>query len=192
MVRGGDQGVDVTFEHGAPRRFGLVIGADGLHSTVRRLTFGDESQFRRYIGGYLSVFTVPDHLGMQGRMLIYNRPGKVAAMYPVHQTGQARAGFLFRRAEEFDYDHRDLEQQKRLLRESYAGEQWQVPRLPAELDSTPDFYFDSISQILMGHLVKGAGQSGRRRRLLPRSGGRWRHHGRGRRWVCPHVTAGSG
>ena len=49
MVRGGDQGVDVTFEHGAPRRFGLVIGADGLHSTVRRLTFGDESQFRRYI-----------------------------------------------------------------------------------------------------------------------------------------------
>src|SRR6266542_3416404 len=29
-------GVEVTFERSAPRRFGLVVGADGLHSGVRR------------------------------------------------------------------------------------------------------------------------------------------------------------
>lgn len=143
------QGVAVTFEHGPPRRFDLVIGADGLHSTVRRLAFGDESQYRNYIGGYLAIFTLPDYLGLRGRMLIYNTPGKVAAMYPVRQTGQARAGFLFRRTEEFDYDYQDLEQQKRLLRQTYKGEQWQVPRMLAELDGAPDFYFDSISQIRM-------------------------------------------
>ena len=60
-------GVEVTFEHGAARRFDLVVGADGLHSTVRRLAFGDDSRFRRYIGAYLAVYTVPNHLQLQGR-----------------------------------------------------------------------------------------------------------------------------
>jgi 2-polyprenyl-6-methoxyphenol hydroxylase-like FAD-dependent oxidoreductase len=146
---GGSDAVEVTFERGRPRTFGLVVGADGLHSTVRRLVFGDESRFRRYIGGYLGVFTVPNYLGLEGRMLSYLAPGKLAAMYPVRQTGAARAGFLFRRSEELVYDYRDLGQQRRLLREAFADDGWQVPRLLAELDDADDFYFDSISQIIM-------------------------------------------
>ena len=141
--------VNVSFERGAPRSFGLVVGADGLHSTVRRLAFGEESRFRRYLGGYFAVFTVPNYLGLDGRMLIYTTPGKVAAMYPVPQTGEARAAFLFRQADEFDYDHRDLDQQKRLLREVFTGQAGEVPRLLAELERAEDFYFDSISQIRM-------------------------------------------
>ena len=43
---------DVTFEHGAPRRFDLVIGADGLHSGVRRIVFGDDVP-ERFLDGYL-------------------------------------------------------------------------------------------------------------------------------------------
>jgi 2-polyprenyl-6-methoxyphenol hydroxylase-like FAD-dependent oxidoreductase len=144
-----DRGVDVEFEYAAPRRFDLVIGADGLHSTVRRLAFGEESRFRRYIGGYLAVYTVPNDLQLHGRMLTYLAPGKLAATYPVHQTGQARAAFLFRRRTEFDYDHHDLAQQKRLLRDVYSGDGWEVPRLLAGLDGAEDFYFDSISQIVM-------------------------------------------
>jgi 2-polyprenyl-6-methoxyphenol hydroxylase-like FAD-dependent oxidoreductase len=65
-----NDGVDSEFEHATARRFDLVIGADGLHSAVRRLTFGDESQFCRYLGGYLAVFTVvPNHVQLHGRML---------------------------------------------------------------------------------------------------------------------------
>ena len=144
-------GVEVTFEHGAARRFDFVVGADGLHSTVRRLTFGDESRFRRYIGGYLAVYTVPNHLQLQGRMLTYLTPGKLAATYPVRQTGQARAAFLFRRHQEFDYDHRDLDHQRRLLHEVFAADGWEVPRLLAGMNNADDFYFDSISQIVMDH-----------------------------------------
>lgn len=33
-------GVDVTFDDGSSDRFDLVVGADGVHSTVRRLVFG--------------------------------------------------------------------------------------------------------------------------------------------------------
>jgi 2-polyprenyl-6-methoxyphenol hydroxylase-like FAD-dependent oxidoreductase len=147
--------VEVTFERNAPRRFGLVVGADGLHSIVRRLAFGDERQFLHYIGGYLGVFTVPNHLGLDGRMALHTTPGRVVGMYPVRQTGEARAGFLFRREQPFVYDHRDKEQQKALLRQVYAGEGWEVPRLLAELDHAQDLYFDSISQVIMNEWSRG-------------------------------------
>jgi 2-polyprenyl-6-methoxyphenol hydroxylase-like FAD-dependent oxidoreductase len=148
-------GVDVEFEHSPPRRFDLVIGADGLHSNVRRLVFGDESVFRHYIGGYFSVFTLPNYLGLQGRMRIYTTPGKVAAVYPLWQTGEARAGFLFRRETEFDYDYRDLGQQKDLIRRVFGGDGWEIPRLLEEMNRSPDFYLDSISQVRMDRFSKG-------------------------------------
>src|SRR6202044_2352807 len=45
-------GVDVTFSRGAPRRFDLVVGADGLHSAVRRMVFGPEAGYVRHLGMY--------------------------------------------------------------------------------------------------------------------------------------------
>jgi 2-polyprenyl-6-methoxyphenol hydroxylase-like FAD-dependent oxidoreductase len=142
-------GVEVTFEHGPPRRFDLVVGADGLHSNVRRLVFGDEAGFRQYLGGYLGVYTLPNYRGLQGRMVAWNAPGRTVAMYPVRQTGQARALFLFRSPTELRFDHTDLEAQKRLLRQAYPERTWELPRLLSELDGAPDFYFDSITQIRM-------------------------------------------
>ena len=80
------------------------------------------------------MFTVPNYLHLDGRMALHTTPGRVVGMYPVRQTGEARAGFLFRREQPFVYDHRDKEQQKALLREVYGGEGWEVPRLLADLD----------------------------------------------------------
>ena len=142
-------GVEVSFEHGPPRRFGLVVGADGLHSGVRRLVFGDEAPLRHWLGGYLGVFSLPNYRGLDGRMVAYSAPDRSVAMYPVRQTGQARALFLFRTAQELSYDHRDLDRQRRLLAEAFTQDGWEVPRLLAELEHAPDFYFDSISQIRM-------------------------------------------
>lgn len=150
-----DDGVQVTFEHGIPRSFGLVIGADGLHSNVRKLCFGAEPMFRHYIGGYLAAFTVPNYRALSGRMVGYHSVGKLAVMYAVRQTGQARALFLFRRAEELDYDYRDLPQQRELVRAEFAGEGWEIPCLLAELEHAEDFYFDSISQIRMDSWSRG-------------------------------------
>jgi 2-polyprenyl-6-methoxyphenol hydroxylase-like FAD-dependent oxidoreductase len=148
-------GVEVSFHGTAARRFDVVVGADGLHSAVRRGTFGDESQFLRYLGGYLAVYSVPDHLELHGRMLTYLTPGKLAATYPVPQTGQARAAFLFRRPREFVYDHRDVDRQRQLLRDTYATDGWEVPRLLDDLADADDFYFDSISQIVMNSWSDG-------------------------------------
>ena len=142
-------GVAVTFEHAPAEHFDLVIGADGLHSIVRRLAFGPEEQFRRFLGGYLAGVAMPNYLGLVGRMVVWNAPGRLAAIYPVHQTATARGGFLFRHGEEVALDHRDVDGQKRMLHQIYGGDGWHVPRLLAEMDAADDFYFDSISQIVM-------------------------------------------
>jgi 2-polyprenyl-6-methoxyphenol hydroxylase-like FAD-dependent oxidoreductase len=148
-------GVRVTFQQSAPRRFDLVIGADGLHSAVRRLAFGTEERFRRYLGGYIAVYTIPNFLGLDGRILTHSAVDRTVVVYPVWQSGDARALFMFRRAEEFDYEYHDVEQQKLLLRGVYATDGWEVPRLLEYLEDTEAFYFDSISQIRMDSFSRG-------------------------------------
>ncbi|WP_206685922.1 FAD-dependent monooxygenase [Kribbella qitaiheensis] len=148
-------GVNVTFEHGEPRRFDLVIGADGMHSMVRRLAFGPEESMRRPLGGYLAVYSMPDELLLRNRMLLHLKVGRSASTYGVRQTGQARACFLFRRAEELQYDYRDTEQQKRIIADEFADYGWEVPRLLKHLDAADDFYFDSITQITLDSWQRG-------------------------------------
>jgi 2-polyprenyl-6-methoxyphenol hydroxylase-like FAD-dependent oxidoreductase len=48
--------VQVTFKRGSQRRFDLVIGADGLHSTVRGLVFGPQERFERPLGYIVAAF----------------------------------------------------------------------------------------------------------------------------------------
>ena len=106
-------GVAVTFEHAPADRFDVIVGADGLHSEVRRLAFGPERGFRRFLGGYLAGIVLPNYLHLDGRMVVWNAPGRLAAIYPVHQDGTARAGFLFRQREELPLDDGDVDGQKR-------------------------------------------------------------------------------
>ncbi|MUM32522.1 FAD-dependent monooxygenase, partial [Mycolicibacterium sp. CBMA 361] len=58
---------EVTFEHGAPDLYDVVVGADGLHSGVRRLVFGEHVQ-ERFLGGYLAVVSVPKILARDREM----------------------------------------------------------------------------------------------------------------------------
>jgi 2-polyprenyl-6-methoxyphenol hydroxylase-like FAD-dependent oxidoreductase len=87
-------------------------------------------------------------------MVVWTAPGRLAAIYPVHQTTTARAGFLFRRREEYVLDYRDVEGQKQVLHQIYGRDGWQVPRLLTEMNAADDFYFDSISQIVMDSWTK--------------------------------------
>jgi 2-polyprenyl-6-methoxyphenol hydroxylase-like FAD-dependent oxidoreductase len=144
-----DVGVTVTFEHSDSRRFALVIGADGIHSTLRHLTFGPESQFVRYMGHYGAFADADPALGEERWMTLYNVPGKVAGVYRSGTHAGAKANFMFRRREPLTYDHRDVEHQKRLLSEAFAGVSWRVPELLAGALADPDFGFDALSQVRM-------------------------------------------
>src|ERR1044072_8474789 len=123
-------GVGVTFASGARRRFDLVAGADGLHSNVRALAFGDESAFVRDLGYHVSIFSVPNHLDLDRWELTYVGPGRTTLTYSTARDTGAKAMFLFATGEE-RYDHRDRARQQRTLADAYAGEGWEIPRLLA-------------------------------------------------------------
>jgi 2-polyprenyl-6-methoxyphenol hydroxylase-like FAD-dependent oxidoreductase len=141
-------GVSVRFVSGVERRFDLVIGADGLHSGVRSLVFGPESDYLRHLGHYLSFFTVPNRLGLDRWALGYGESGRNAGIRSIHDNRDAMA-FLSFRAEQLDYDYRDVDAQRALVRSRFAGAAWEIPWLLTQMDSAPDFFFDSCSQIEM-------------------------------------------
>ncbi len=47
------------------------------------------------------------------------------------------------------------QQQKEILREHFQQEGWEVPRLLELMESAPDFYFDSVSQVKMDRWSAG-------------------------------------
>jgi 2-polyprenyl-6-methoxyphenol hydroxylase-like FAD-dependent oxidoreductase len=94
-----NDGVTVTFERGATHRFDLVIGADGVHSAVRRLIFGPEERFLRYLRHYFAFATADPALGADRWMTIYNLPGKMAGVYRSGNHTGAKAYLMFRQPE---------------------------------------------------------------------------------------------
>ena len=144
----GEEGVEVTFENGGSRTFDLVIGADGLHSKVRGLAFGDESQFIRPLDHYAAIFTVPNYLHLDHWSLLHATPGRTAGLYSARGNTEAKAMFFFA-SPPLAYDHGDIEQQRQLLAAAFAGAGWEIPRLLGLMRDAPDFYFDAISQIQM-------------------------------------------
>jgi 2-polyprenyl-6-methoxyphenol hydroxylase-like FAD-dependent oxidoreductase len=145
-----EAGVDVTFERGGSRRFDLVVGADGLHSTVRTLVFGDEAHFERYCGYQAGVFTTGNYLGLgEASIQFYGVPGKQVAVRSTRGNQTLAAFFLFKRPTRLHYDYHDVELHKQLLAEAFEGLGWEVPRLLEKMQAAPDLYFDAVSQIRM-------------------------------------------
>jgi 2-polyprenyl-6-methoxyphenol hydroxylase-like FAD-dependent oxidoreductase len=137
-------GVHVTFERGTPRTFDLVIGADGMHSGVRALAFGDEERFSRYGGAYFASFGVPEHWQDEPNLLVYNEPGRMVS-----------PGLLLFRTPPLVYDRTDLARQKEIVASAYAGAGWRTAEIVDAMRAAPDFYLDSISMIRMPRLAKG-------------------------------------
>ncbi|MBF6329942.1 FAD-dependent monooxygenase [Nocardia transvalensis] len=143
----------VGFENGPAREFDLVIGADGLRSNVRRLIFGEVPE--HYLGGYFAVISAPRELAEANKFVSYLDAGRWIGIYTAAHLPDARLTFLFRTDQPLDYDHRDLARQKELLRKAFAGFAPQVDRWLTELDHTPTFYFDSITQLRVDSWSRG-------------------------------------
>ncbi|KPI15407.1 monooxygenase FAD-binding protein [Actinobacteria bacterium OV450] len=150
-----DHGVTVTFEHAPARHFDLVIGADGMHSHLRRLVFGPEDRYLRHKDHYFAFANADARLGEDRWVTMFNTPGKMIGIYRSGNHVQAKAYFIFR-SERLNYDHRDVAQHKRLVTEAFADQPWQPARglLDAAL-ADPDFYFDALGQVQMDSWSSG-------------------------------------
>jgi 2-polyprenyl-6-methoxyphenol hydroxylase-like FAD-dependent oxidoreductase len=145
--------VTVTFHNGSTRNFDLVIGADGLHSNVRNQIFGSEVQFEKYYGYYTSSFTIEDNIYNGKAFQTYNVPGKQAAVYSTNE-GKTTTFFIFTSPQKLPCSHQDINAQKQILRDEFQNAGWKCADLLSKIDTTPDFYFDVVSQIQMNRWSK--------------------------------------
>jgi 2-polyprenyl-6-methoxyphenol hydroxylase-like FAD-dependent oxidoreductase len=146
-------GVNVTFDRAESRRFDLVIGADGLHSAVRRLAFGPEIDFVQHMGIYVATLPIDGPVDNDKEVLLYNTPGHVVSVHP--SRGHAVAAFMFRSPAVPGFDPRDTAQHKQLVTTTFASASWRVPELLERVRAAADLYFDSVSQVRLPRWSNG-------------------------------------
>jgi len=146
--------VAVTFEQAGERSFDLVIGADGLHSNVRRLVFGPEENFIEPLGTYAAIFTVPNFLDLDYRQVWHYGDATMAGVYSVRNNTEARAMVGFADPD-LHIDHRDTAAQLAELENRMADDGWVRPQLIEYMRTAPDFYFDEMAQVKMDRWSKG-------------------------------------
>ncbi|WP_328659118.1 FAD-dependent monooxygenase [Streptomyces sp. NBC_00334] len=148
-------GVDVTFRGGGSRTFDLVVGADGTHSRTRETLFGPEERFHHYLGYCFAVFTLRNTLGLSHETVMWNAPGRAAALYAVGDDDEVHAFLNFARPEPPTAAFRDPDAQRALVAETFADAGWEVPGMLAALREAEDLFFDGVGQIRMPRWSSG-------------------------------------
>src|SRR4029450_13384300 len=147
-------GVTAAFEKADPRRFDLVVGADGLHSVVRRLAFGPESNSVRPLGLLTAWSTRPAEIDLDNWYLMHNAPGgRVVSIRPGRLPSEQKAALSVRSTESFDRG--DIGAQLELLERHFADVGWEAPRLLRAARNARDFYLDSMAQVRLGRWSRG-------------------------------------
>ncbi|HVX51998.1 MAG TPA: FAD-dependent monooxygenase [Chitinophagaceae bacterium] len=148
------ENVTVSFKSGTTRVFDLLVGADGLHSNIRSLAFGNEQQFEKYYGYYSSSYTINNFAIGNRAFSMYNVPYKQVAVYS-NGNNQTTTFFIFSSSQKLPFSHHDVANQKQVLKTEFINCGWKCAELLSQIDSTPDFYFDSISQVKMKNWSAG-------------------------------------
>ena len=137
--------VEVKFSDDKSEVFDLLIAADGVRSTTRKLIFGDEPKLK-FLGLYNSWYTIPklDRDNKWARW--YTAPGSRVILLRPDNHGTIRASFSFLSYDKSFLNKSDNEQ-KKVLKDKLSGAGWEEERLMKEIDDNDDVYFDGISQV---------------------------------------------
>lgn len=147
-------GVRITLSNGDKEDFDLVIGADGLHSKVREIVFGEEKKFAKNMGVYVAAFELKGYQPRDELTYVMHRvPGKTVSRFAKKDDMTL---FLFVCRKELVEKIPSTEEQKKSMLKSVFGKmKWELPDIFERMDEVKDIYFDSVSQIQMKHWSKG-------------------------------------
>jgi 2-polyprenyl-6-methoxyphenol hydroxylase-like FAD-dependent oxidoreductase len=144
--------VRVMFESGPRRDFDLVVGADGLHSRVRRLAFGPEQEFEKYLGMVVAAFDVKGYRPRdEGIAIMHAEVG-----FQVMRLALRDDVTMFLLAARYAGSvPTEMAGQQALLRERLRGAGWDTSAILDLMPQARTFYFDRVSQIRMPSWTRG-------------------------------------
>ncbi len=140
-----ETGVDVTFASGKKAQFDLVVSAEGIGSSTRKLAFDNQHAFK-YLGLYTAYLTIAKASTDSRWARWCNTERGIVYMMRPDNYGGTRASITFT-AREDEYQGMSLEEQKTALINRIKGSGWESERLIGEIRKTDDLYFDKISQV---------------------------------------------
>ncbi|GMQ72491.1 FAD-dependent monooxygenase [Tetragenococcus halophilus] len=144
-----NNGVETELESGTKKQYDLVVGADGIHSNTRKLTFGKEEKFTKYLGHCFTGFTMENYLNMHKEAVIYSEAGRTAIMYATENKESVHAFLVFSDEKEPFVNHRNIEKHKELVKNKFKNISGIVPKLLEALDKSEEIFFDTTTQVIM-------------------------------------------
>jgi 2-polyprenyl-6-methoxyphenol hydroxylase-like FAD-dependent oxidoreductase len=147
--------VRVGFDHTPSRDADLVVGADGLHSRIRRLAFGPDADFEASIGYHVAAFDIEGYRPRDELVYVsHAAPGRQISRWSMRDD---KTLFLFVFRDEYLPNPSPTTDQERktALADIFAGVGWECPQILAAMANVDDIYFDRVSQIRMPHWTKG-------------------------------------
>ena len=149
-----DGGICVRLTDGTTQMVDLLVGADGVHSRLRRLVFGARD-FVTQLGYEAAGFIIESPsplLDISRALVTVTAPHHQVALYP---TGDGRLAAFF--LHDVNRSHRDSPDGSLCdgLRRRYQDLQWLVPEVLEECERSPTAYFDTAGQVDLPHWSHG-------------------------------------
>jgi 2-polyprenyl-6-methoxyphenol hydroxylase-like FAD-dependent oxidoreductase len=145
----------IRFRSALPRDVDLIIGADGLHSAVRRIVFGPESAFEVPLGYHVVACEVSGYRPRDELVYVSHAlPGRQVSRFSMRDD---KTLFLFVFRDEYmaGQGSTPAADRKSALTEVFAGVGWECPNILEAMRNVSDIYFDRVSQIRMDCWTKG-------------------------------------
>ena len=93
---------------------------------------------------------MPNTLGLSRELMMWNTPGRAAALYATGDTQDELHAFLnFHQPEQPLHVLRDRDAQRDLVASMYAGAGWEVASIVEAMHRADDLFFDTAGQIRM-------------------------------------------
>jgi 2-polyprenyl-6-methoxyphenol hydroxylase-like FAD-dependent oxidoreductase len=146
--------VRLRFTRAAPRDVDLIVGADGLHSRVRQIVFGPQSEFEVPLGYHVAAFEIAGYRPHDELVYVSHAvPGKQISRFAMRDD---KTLFLFVFRDEYLAGRHvaDPNDQRSALADVFADVGWECPQILAAMANVGDIYFDRVSQIRMSHWTK--------------------------------------
>jgi 2-polyprenyl-6-methoxyphenol hydroxylase-like FAD-dependent oxidoreductase len=151
-IRDEGKKVEVQLSDGAVESFDLLIGADGIHSHTRKLTFGNG--FEVPLGGkYIGLTEDYEHGLGTAHCLAYWGVGQMAALFP---TAPTRISAIFYYGDgSVEPSGRDAPSMRQFLLDAYGDFAPEVTRTIAALSEDAFIFVDAIAQVRMPSITRG-------------------------------------